>query len=109
MRGGLGQGEVLALAQPGGVGAVEDPLHGRAERREEGLVEHFAVVDDVHVEDGRGLDLQQPRRVVERAVGEQVVGLTLRYGEHDRVRAERLARNLNAPGPVFVRREGGDA
>ncbi len=61
------------------------------------------------VEDRRGADPQEPFRRVEGALGQQVVRLPLRYGEHHRVRFERLAGNLHAPPSVHLCGDGGDA
>src|SRR5690606_37546069 len=104
----LGHRQVLTPFQAGGGGAVEDPLHGGAEGREERAGEHLAVVDDVEVEDRGGADAEQPLRVPERSVRQQLVRLALRYGEDHRVGAEGLAGNLDAPAPVLLRGDGGD-
>lgn len=63
----------------------------------------------MHVEDGGGADGEQPVRVVERAGGQQVVGLALGHGEDDGVGAERLAGDVDGPAGVAVGADGGDA
>ncbi len=60
------------------------------------------------VEDRRGADLQEPLGGVQGPLGQQVVGLALRYGEHHRVRLQRLAGYLDAPTAVHVPGDGGD-
>lgn len=85
------------------------PTARGAERGEEGPGEHRAVVDDVHVEDGGGVDAEQPVRVVEGARGQQGVRLVLGHGEDDGVGAERLAGDVDAPAAVTVGAHGADA
>ena len=101
--GRLGQRQILAVLQPRGIGAVEDPLDRAAERGEEGAAQHLPVVDHMDVEDRRGADVEQPVGVVERAVGQQGVGLALRYGEHDGVRLEPLTVHVDVPAAVLSR------
>ncbi len=90
------------MFEAGTGGAVEDPLHGAADRGEERELEHAAVVDDVQVHDRRGAE---PRQLpaVDGAGRQQAGRVVVRDGQHDRIGRQdgALPAAIWKPSPVW--------